>query len=953
MNPYGDDLIVDQVIGSAYQVVKYVASNMETLIQLSDFIQTITVGGLVELIEFLPELQEIYDNLPAIIDSSLVVAASREAIVRSYNEAGFPMDKTESFEVGGTITTAKETLLYEQNGVGYTWGGALPKIVPADSTPATTGGIGPSAWIDQSTKLLRQQLIAQTGNLTIAASWADVPSFSDPELGGPGGPMNRQAEALVARSELLRIDLREALRRSYAEAGYNLVDGSFEVGGTLVNANDVLLQESTGKAFSGPAGAVAAGTNPASGGFVDVSASVGRCLKTVTELRGFAGTTDGSTVLVAAHNLAVPIEVPARYVFKAASAKEDNDGTYIKPNVGAGCWEMIIENDEIDVRWFGAVGDGVTDDVPAITKCRRWMASVSFSRKITMVFGGSRDYYLNSYATNPPHPWDACIHLDTNMSVNIPTGSKWTIGPFRDQNYLLVVSLVGATGWDQTKNTEGVPIDNVSVFGGGVIDFTKSGSMDRTNVAPKPRNFLSMLNNSNFEMHGLKFIGSATHGDLSNVVASLPCKTYGNKARVHDCEFVDLVCSATTNYDHSTIYINSTDAQVYGNTFKAYLPKSKLVASACELHNSGGKFFNNRVINYTNAAIVAFQYAEHPASVNIGSVEVYSNDIQTVRGMCYLHFDAEIAVHGAVLIHDNMYKMQPYLTQAEHDQTWFNLQESRHAIVIYNEGTTSTEPNVESIKIYNNTCIENQTNFNYSDSRSDTIFITHANNAPPRNIEVYNNYIKFSKLFGYLPSNNVPANRRIVGWRFHDNTHDMGFVAAGKTYFNMAASFILDCVFEFKDPVNVPTSISAPLFVITNADGSFGGASRITIEDPDFLRHGGTVATISDNLFTNAFGSEITVPASFQLNYTVEAGVKFGYVKVTNGTAPYDKGITPGVTSVALPSYDYDGSVFDVFPKTLDSPNNNGAATGLIKTVAAGPVSGYTFTFGYKKRVNV
>jgi hypothetical protein len=612
---------------------------------------------------------------------------------------------------------------------------------------------------------------------------------------------------------------------------------------------------------------------------------------------------------------------------------------------------MIIENDEIDVRWFGAVGDGVTDDVPSITKCRRWMAGVVLARKITMVFGGGRDYYLNSYATNIPHPWDACIHLDTNMSVNIPAGSKWTIGPFRDQNYLLVVSLVGATGWDQTKNTEGVPIDNVSIFGGGVIDFTKSGSMNRANPTPKPRNFLAMLNNSNFEMYGLKFIGSATHGDLSNVVASLPCKTYGNKARVHECEFVDLVCSATTNWDHSTIYINSTDAQVYGNTFKAYLPKSKLVASACELHNSGGKFFNNRVVNYTNAAIVAFMYAEHPASVDIGSVEVYSNDIRTVRGMCHLYFDAEITVHGSVLIHDNVYKMQPYLTSAEHAQTWFNLQSNRTAITIYNSGVTGIVPEVERIKIYNNICIENQTNFNYSDSQSDTIFMAHSNNAPPRNIEVYNNYIKFSKLFGYLPDNTVPANRRIVGWRFQDNTLDMGFVGAGKTYFDMTPLYIFDCVFEFKDPVNVPASISAPLFVITNADGTYGGASRITIEDPDFLRFGGAVATISDNLFTLAFGSEITVPAYLQLSYTVDAGTKFGYVKVTNSGVPYDKSVTPGVTSVTLPSYSYDGSMFDVFPKTLDSPNNNGAATGLIKTVAAGPASGWIVAHGYKKIV--
>lgn len=67
---------------------------------------------------------------------------------------------------------------------------------------------------------------------------------------------------------------KEALRRSYAEAGYNLVAGSFETGGKLVNTNDVLLHESSGKAYSGPAGSITAGTNPASGGFVDVSASL-------------------------------------------------------------------------------------------------------------------------------------------------------------------------------------------------------------------------------------------------------------------------------------------------------------------------------------------------------------------------------------------------------------------------------------------------------------------------------------------------------------------------------------------------------------------------------------------------------------------------------------------------------------------------------------------------------
>lgn len=43
---------------------------------------------------------------------------------------------------------------------------------------------------------------------------------------------------------------REALRRTYAEAGYNLVDGSFDTGGTVNTTTDVLLNEVDGKAYS-------------------------------------------------------------------------------------------------------------------------------------------------------------------------------------------------------------------------------------------------------------------------------------------------------------------------------------------------------------------------------------------------------------------------------------------------------------------------------------------------------------------------------------------------------------------------------------------------------------------------------------------------------------------------------------------------------------------------------
>ena len=56
---------------------------------------------------------------------------------------------------------------------------------------------------------------------------------------------------------------REAIRRSYQEAGYNLVDGSFELGGVLYSTSDVLLHQLSGKAYSWD------GTYPVDGYVVD------------------------------------------------------------------------------------------------------------------------------------------------------------------------------------------------------------------------------------------------------------------------------------------------------------------------------------------------------------------------------------------------------------------------------------------------------------------------------------------------------------------------------------------------------------------------------------------------------------------------------------------------------------------------------------------------------------
>ena len=103
------------------------------------------------------------------INADFVSRFDREALRRSYADAGYNL-VIGSFESGGTLTTATDVLLYEANGFAYNWGGVLPKVVPATSSPAATGGVGPNGWLDVSDASLREYLAATGESSPVSAA---------------------------------------------------------------------------------------------------------------------------------------------------------------------------------------------------------------------------------------------------------------------------------------------------------------------------------------------------------------------------------------------------------------------------------------------------------------------------------------------------------------------------------------------------------------------------------------------------------------------------------------------------------------------------------------------------------------------------------------------------------------------------------------------------------------
>ena len=219
-------------------------------------------------------------------------------------------------------------------------------------------------------------ILSSDDGMSLFRSVADG-NATDPNLGGEGW----------TRPDL---QIMELYRRSYAEAGYN-VAGTFQAGFTYVNANDVGIDLATGKGYTGPAGPVAAGTNPASGGFVDRSAVVISIAETfrLDPIYGAAWAagaiaTDLKQWFTYGGTVWAPLSIPA-----TLPASPSYSG-----------WVQLASDGNFRPSQFGAAGDAdinttPTDDTAAFERALTYCASIG--RNLIPDFGKPR-YSVDSVA---------------------------------------------------------------------------------------------------------------------------------------------------------------------------------------------------------------------------------------------------------------------------------------------------------------------------------------------------------------------------------------------------------------------------------------------------------------------------------------------------------------------------------------------------------------------------
>jgi len=236
------------------------------------------------------------------------------------------------------------------------------------------------------------------------------------------------------------------------------------------------------------------------------------------------------------------------YYYDSSSALTDNSGTILDPDSGSGQWLLIY--DQINVRQFGATGDGTTDDATACQAAIDATTSRSGLGEVLRLHWPAGTYLINS---------NLALTVDGSDFNWTGDGPKRTIIKASTSAVTEIFSLpnsaLGDTNFTSLSKIEGMTFDGNSVATYGIRGYANHFTIRdcrilRTTTAATDISYGWDMLYDNCEIlsntgDGLVVLGSGSNNDVtirdckitSNTGAGLMTGSSTSQVRVRGCAF--------------------------------------------------------------------------------------------------------------------------------------------------------------------------------------------------------------------------------------------------------------------------------------------------------------------------------------------------------------------------------------------------------------------------------
>ena len=319
--------------------------------------------------------------------------------------------------------------------------------------------------------------------------------------------------------------------------------------------------------------------------------TINKGLESIADLLTIANPKDGLRVYVKSYHVGLN---KGGGVFIYDSTKADiNDGGYIFNG-----WVRQLVSDALTPEMFGAIGDGINDDAPAIRKC--FTAAYEY--------GVGNVELLNKYLLNSPKTVGEPAILSLYPNVNVlgkGTGELIVGDAIPDNNHILSGGFFIITE------------DNIGNFEITGLNFTKKSAL--TNMKTYSSNLaIHTMGLNNVLIRDCVF----DELDTSNVIAcgiEWDGVQYGSNITVENNRFLKVVAENSINIDHSTLYVQAKNSVVRNNVFRGATTQQAKVSCCVEIHAKDIEVYNNKASGYSRFVWFAAQ------PNNVTNCHVYNN----------------------------------------------------------------------------------------------------------------------------------------------------------------------------------------------------------------------------------------------------------------------------------------------------------------------------------------